>query len=186
MKRFLFILAAALTLTLSATAREFAAALPYVTGISLLGHSQGGVIAGMTAGDGSIDPESLILIAPGSVIKEACQRGHFFGNTFDPKDPPEYIKCFSHFKLGRDYMLQTQELDIYGVSVDFQGPACIIHGSKDGTVPMWCSEKYRDIYSNSQMHVVEGENHLIIKKRREVIGIILDFLSITLNQTCTM
>lgn len=26
------------------------------------------------------------------------------------------------------------------------------------------------------MHIVEGENHLIIRKRREVIGIILDYL----------
>ena len=39
-----------------------------------------------------------------------------------------------------------------------------------------------DIYSDSEMHVVEGENHLIIK---EVIGIIHDFLSKTLKQTCT-
>lgn len=164
---------------------DYAAALPYVTGISLLGHSQGGVIASMTAGDGSVDPESLILIAPGAVIKEACQGGRFFGNTFDPKDPPEYIRCFHHFKLGRDYMLQTQELDIYGVSADFQGPVCIIHGSRDGIVPLWCSEKYMDIYSNSGMHIVEGENHLIIRKRREVIGIILDFLNNTLNRKCT-
>ena len=42
-----------------------------------------------------------------------------------------------------------------------------------------------DIYSDSEMHVVEGENHLIIKKRKEVIGIIHDFLSKTLKQTCT-
>lgn len=156
---------------------NYAAALPYVTGISLLGHSQGGVIASMTAGDRSIDPESLILIAPGAVIKEACQGGHFFGNAFDPKDPPEFIRCFHHFKLGRNYLLQTQELDIYGVSANFQSPVCIIHGSKDGIVPLWCSEKYNDIYSNSEMHIVEGENHLIIKKRKEVIGIILNFLS---------
>lgn len=164
---------------------DYAAALPYVTGISLLGHSQGGVIASMTAGDRGIDPESLILIAPGAIIKKACQGGQFFGNTFDPKDPPEYIRCFHHFKLGRNYLLQTQELDIYGVSADFQGPVCIIHGSRDGTVPLWCSEKYMDIYSNSEMHIVEGENHLIIRKRREVIGIILDFLENTFNRSCT-
>ena len=30
------------------------------------------------------------------------------------------------------------------------------------------------------MHIVEGENHLIIKKRRKVIGIIRDFLKRTL------
>lgn len=159
---------------------DYAASLPYVSGISLLGHSQGGVIASMTAGAEDIDPEALILLAPGSVIKEACQGGHFFGNEFDPKDPPEYIKCFHHFKLGRNYLLQTQKLDIYGTSAGYQGPVCIIHGSRDGIVPLWCSEKYRDIYSNSEMHIVEGENHLIIMKRKEVIGIILDFLKITL------
>ena len=155
---------------------DYAASLPYVTGISLLGHSQGGVIASMTAGDDDISPEALILLAPGAVIKEATQGGHFFGNSFDPQDPPEYIKCFHHFKLGRNYLLQTQELDVYGVSGKYQGPVCIIHGSEDGIVPMWCSEKYDAIYDNSEMHVVEGENHLIIKKRKEVIRIILDFL----------
>ena len=160
----------------------YASSLPYVSGISFLGHSQGGVIASMSAGDEGMDPESLILIAPGSVIKEATQGGHFFGNSYDPKDPPEYIKCFHHFKLGRNYMLQTQELDIYGVSGNYQGPVCIIHGSNDGTVPLWCSEKYDAIYANSEMHIVEGENHLIIRKRPEVIAIILDFLRRTLDQ----
>ena len=164
---------------------DYAATLPYVAGISLLGHSQGGVIASMTAGADNINPKALILLAPGSVIKEACQGGHFFGNEFDPNDPPEYIKCFHHFKLGRNYLLQTQELDIYEVAERYQGPACIIHGSKDGIVPLWCSEKYKAIYSDSRMHIVEGENHLIIKKQKEVIRIILDFLKDTLKQPCT-
>ena len=48
-------------------------------------------------------------------------------------------------------------------------------------VPLWCSEKYMDIYSNAEMHIVEGENHLIIRKQKEVIGIILDFMKQTLN-----
>ena len=155
---------------------NYAASLTYVTGISLLGHSQGGVIASMTAGSEGIRPESLILLAPGSVIKEATQGGHFFGNSFDPKDPPEYIKCFHHFKLGRNYLLQTQDLDIYGVSGNYQGPVCIIHGNRDGIVPLWCSEKYDAIYEHSEMHIVDGENHLIIRKRHEVIAIISDFL----------
>lgn len=160
---------------------DYASSLPYVTDISLLGHSQGGVIASMTAGDENINPRSLILLAPGSVIKEATQGGHFFGNSFDPKNPPEYIKCFHHFKLGRNYMIQTQDLDIYGISEKYQGPACIIHGSKDGTVPLWCSEKYDAIYENSELHIVEGENHLIIKKRPEVIAIIIGFLKKTIS-----
>ena len=51
----------------------------------------------------------------------------------------------------------------------------------DGIVPLWCSEKYDEIYSDSEMHIVEGENHLIIKKQKEVIRIILDFLKDTLK-----
>lgn len=65
----------------------------------------------MTAGNERITPESLILLAPGAIIKEATQGGHFFGNSFDPANPPEDIKCFHHFKLGRDYLVQTQSLD---------------------------------------------------------------------------
>lgn len=155
---------------------HYAASLPYVTGISLLGHSQGGVIASMTAGTEGIHPEALILLAPGAVIKEACQGGHFFGNTFDPNDPPEYITCFHHYKLGRNYLLQTQQLDIYGVATNYQGPVCIIHGTDDGIVPLWCSEKYQAIYADAEMHIVEGENHLIIKKLPTVIRLIQEFL----------
>lgn len=61
----------------------------------------------MTSGDMDICPESLILLAPGSVIKETIRGGRFFSNSFDPKDPPEYIKCFHHFRLGRNFMLRT-------------------------------------------------------------------------------
>lgn len=156
---------------------DYAASLPYVRGVSLLGHSQGGVIASMTAGADDISPETLVLLAPGSVIKEATQGGHFFGNTFDPKDPPEFIRCFGSYKLGRRYLCETQDLDIYGISSAYQGPVLILHGSKDGIVPLWCSEKYKAVYSDSEMHIVKGENHLIINKRHKIISLILDFLS---------
>ena len=153
--------------------------LPCVTSISLLGHSQGGVIASMLAGrlakEGK-SPEALVLLAPGSVIKEACQGGHFFRNTFDPKNPPEYIKCFGWYRVGREYMLTTQELDIYGTSEQYQGPVCIIHGTKDGIVPLWCSQRYDSIYQHSSFHLLEGENHLMVSHLKETNQIIIDFL----------
>lgn len=159
---------------------DYVDSLPCVTGISLLGHSQGGVIASMLAGRlvaESNAPDALVLLAPGSVIKEACQRGHFFGNQFDPKDPPEYIKCFGFYKVGREYMLTTQELDIYGTSEQYHGPVCIIHGTKDGIVPLWCSQRYNSIYQNSTLHLIDGENHLMIKHLGKTKAIISDFIS---------
>lgn len=72
---------------------EYARSLPYVSSIGLLGHSQGGVIASMTAerlADAGVAPEALVLIAPGSVIKDACRGGKFFNARFAPQDPPEF------------------------------------------------------------------------------------------------
>ncbi len=103
---------------------DYVQSLPYVNGVGLLGHSQGGVIASMVAGrlaSESKVPSGVVLIAPGSVIKEACQGGKFFNATFDPKDPPEYIRCWGLYKLGREYLVTTQQLDIYGTAAAYQG-----------------------------------------------------------------
>ncbi|MBQ9475887.1 MAG: alpha/beta fold hydrolase [Bacteroidales bacterium] len=123
---------------------QYVNSLPYVRGIGLLGHSQGGVIASMLAGRLSEEgaaPDGLLLIAPGSVIKEACQGGRFFNARFNPDNPPEYIRCLGLYKLGREYLITTQSLDIYGTASAYKGPVEIIHGSRDGIVPVWCSEK---------------------------------------------
>ena len=158
---------------------EYVKALPYVDRIGLLGHSQGGVIASMTAGrleaEGSA-PDGLVLIAPGSVIKEACQGGKFFSARFDPKDPPEFIRCWGFMKLGREYLLTTQQLDIYGTASAYKGPVRILHGTRDGIVPMWCSEKFKDTYGDrAELVTVEGENHTITRKRKEVVASVVSF-----------
>ncbi len=160
---------------------EYACSLPYVTKVSILGHSQGGVVASMLAGELAKEgrsPHKLILLAPGAVIKEACQGGHFFGKRFDPKNPPKYIKCFGLYKLGREYLTTTQQLDIYGTSAHYQGPVCIIHGTKDRIVPLWCSKRYDSIYKHSKLHLIEGETHTMHKKLNETTRIINEFIKL--------
>ena len=153
---------------------NYVSSLPYVESIGLLGHSQGGVVASMTAGRLATDgkaPAGIVLIAPGSVIKEACQAGKFFNARFDPTDPPEFVRCLVFMKLGREYLLTTQQLDIYGTAAAYQGPVLLLHGSRDGTVPMWCSEKFLETYGNhATLQVVEGENHTITRHRKEVVA----------------
>ena len=158
---------------------DYVQSLPYVKGVGLLGHSQGGVVASMAAGrlaSGSTVPSGVVLIAPGSVIKEACQGGKFFNARFDPKDPPEYIRCFGFYKLGRDYLVTTQRLDIYGTAAAYQGPVLLLHGDRDGIVPMWCSERYLEAYGpHATLKVVEGENHTITRRRKQVVAETVEF-----------
>ena len=158
---------------------EYVKTLPYVSEISLLGHSQGGVVASMTAGileSRGEKPAGLVLIAPGSVVQDACRNGRFFGAEFNPADPPEYVKCFGIMKLGREYILSTQELDIYGTAKAYTGPVRLIHGSKDTIVPMSCSEKFVETYGDrSELITVEGENHMITRKKKEVVALAVSF-----------
>lgn len=160
---------------------EYASSLPYVTQIALLGHFQGGVVASMTAGILSArgeSPAALVLIAPGSVIQDACRNGRFFGAEFDPADPPEYVKCFGIMKLGREYILSTQELDIYGTAKGYTGPVRIIHGSKDKIVPLSCSEKFVETYTqDAELIIVEGENHMITRKLKKVVSLAVSFFA---------
>ena len=158
---------------------DYVQSLPYVSEVGLLGHSQGGVIASMTAGRlaaESVVPSGVVLIAPGSVIKEACQGGKFFNATFDSKNPPEYIRCWGIYKLGREYLVTTQQFDIYGTAAAYHGPVLLLHGDRDGIVPMWCSERYLQTYgTKATLKVVEGENHTITRRRKQVIASTVEF-----------
>lgn len=158
---------------------EYVKTLPYVSSIGFLGHSQGGVIASMTAGRLAATgeaPKALALLAPGAVIKEACQGGKFFDARFNPQNPPEYVRCWGIFKLGREYLLSTQTLDIYGTASAYKGKALILHGTADRTVPMWCSERYKTVYGdNAVFKIVAGENHTITRHRNEVVAEVVAF-----------
>ena len=160
---------------------RYACSLPYVSKIGLLGHSQGGVVASMTAGriaaSGSQkQPYGLVLIAPASVLKNACNQGSMLGAKFDPKNPPEYVKCFGMMKVSREYILSTQQIDIYGTAETYNGPVRIIHGSDDTLVPMWCSEDFKRTYGErAELIVVENENHRISRKTKQVAALVVDF-----------
>ncbi len=160
---------------------DYVQTLPYVTQVGLLGHSQGGVIASMTAGrlaaeqEGSV-PAGIVLVAPGSVIKEACQGGKFFNARFDPQDPPEYIRCWGIMKLGREYLLTTQQLDIFGTASAYAGPVLLLHGDQDKIVPLWCSERYAETYGErATLRIIPGVNHTITSHRSEVVAYAVDF-----------
>ena len=158
---------------------RYASSLPYVTRIGMLGHSQGGLVASMTAGRIATMPTTtkplyaLVLIAPATVLKNACQNGKLFDARFDPVNPPEYVKCFGLMKLGREYLLTTQQLDIYGTASAYQGPVLILHGENDRLVPLWCSQQYLTTYPNApQLTIVEGENHRISRKTKKVATLV--------------
>lgn len=137
----------------------YARKLPGVTSIALAGHSQGGVVASMTAGElGTQKVKALVLMAPAAVLREDAIRGQIFGVHYDPLNPPEIIDVRDH-KVGAAYVKTAQTLPIYETASQYQGPAYMIHGTGDVIAPYTYSLRYQRIYFNGKVHLIDGEDH---------------------------
>lgn len=145
--------------------------------ISVAGHSQGGVVASMLAGKlGSGKIHKVVLFAPAAVLRDDAIRGNVFGVNYDAANPPESVKIFEGYNLGRNYILTAQLLKIYETAEKFTGPVCLIHGTGDRIVPYTYSERYNKIYRNSELHLLEGVNHGFDSCWEEAAKIAADFL----------
>ena len=157
---------------------EYARALPYVSDISLLGHSQGGVVASMLAGRlGCPAIKSEVLMAPAAVLKDDALRGSSLGMTYDPADPPEYIEMWGGRRLGRGYILTAQKLDIYGTAKAFTGPCRVIHGTADSVVPIAYGRRYADELPSAEVYFIEGEDHGFSKYTPAAVRAAVEFLT---------
>lgn len=158
---------------------DYAKALPWVTSISLLGHSQGGVVAGMLAGQlGTQKVKALALLAPAAVLRDDAIRGNVQGAKFDPLNPPASVPLpNSQLKLGRHYIETVRNLPIYETSAQYQGPVLIVNGTGDTTVPYTYGERYQRIYFHGQLRLLPGEDHLFTHDNAGMAKIVSDFFS---------
>ncbi|MBQ9645389.1 MAG: alpha/beta fold hydrolase [Prevotella sp.] len=143
---------------------EYVRDLPYVSGVSIMGHSQGGVVAAMLAGELGPDAlQAVALYAPAAVLRDDAIRGTTPGVKPDPKNdpgnPPEYVEIWGGLKLGRDYVLSAQTLPIYETARAYRGPALIIHGNADRTVPYTYGMRFNEIWPGSEYVELEGFDH---------------------------
>ena len=54
----------------------------------------------------------------------------------------------------------------------------LIHGSKDTIVPMSCSDKFVETYTQeAELIIVEGENHMITRKLKTVVSHAVSFFA---------
>ena len=127
--------------------------------ISIAGHSQGGVVSSMVAGElGTDNIKAVALFAPAAVLRDDAIRGNVFGVQFNALNPPEYVEIMGH-KVGRNYFLLARDLPIYETAKKYQGPACLIHGTGDIIVPYTYSSRYHEIWENSEIRIIPEWDH---------------------------
>lgn len=155
---------------------EYVSKLPEVTSVSIAGHSQGGVVTSMVAGElGKDKVKSIALMAPAAVLRDDSARGIIFGVNCDVDNLPEYVEIFGGHKVGRKYIESAISLPIYETAAKYQGPVCIIHGRADHTVPFTYSQRYHDMYKHSELHLLKGLDHCLIPDDDKAARIVADY-----------
>lgn len=155
--------------------------MPDVSKIALVGHSQGGVVAAMTAGELKDEISAVALMAPAAVLRDDAIRGSTFGKTYNPLDPPEYVELWGNQRLGRKYITTAFSLPIYETSANYQGPALIIHGNADRVVPYTYGERFHQQWKGSEYILQEYFDHGFSQNVYRTTDLVSQFLIRTLR-----
>lgn len=160
---------------------DYASKLPNVKKISIAGHSQGGVVASMIAGElGAKKIYRVALMAPAAVLRDDAIRGNLMGKNYDSLNPPEFVEFSTphgNFKVGRNYITAAQTLPIFETAEKFTGNALMIHGTSDIVVPYTYSLRYKKIFKRGEVKLIENADHSFHGVELTVAGIAADFLS---------
>ena len=155
-------------------------AQPWVENISLLGHSQGGVVVSMTAGElGDSIIKNLVLMAPAAVLRDDAIRGNTQGAQYDPWNlQSDFVELpWGGYKLGRKYIESAVNLPIYETAERYTGPVLIIQGTHDRIVPYTYAERYHQGYKDSILKLIPDEDHSFTKNTAEAALLASDWLS---------
>lgn len=156
---------------------EYVRDLRYVSDLAIVGHSQGGVVASMTAGELGTDAfRAVVLMAPAAVLRDDAIRGSTMGKMYDPFDPGEYVELWGGMKLGGKYIRTAFSLPIYETAAKYQGPALIVHGTGDRVVPYTYGERYHQIWPKSELVLQEYYDHGFSQDIYRTTDIVADYL----------
>lgn len=151
--------------------------------ISLVGHSQGGVVVSMTAGELGADKiKCEVLAAAAAVLRDDAIRGNTQGATYDPYNmTTDYIELPPRMdgktiRIGKKYIDTAMNLPIYETAANYSGPVLILHGTHDQIVPYTYSERYHEKLTNSQIRLISDENHVFSNTCNETALLIADWL----------
>ena len=166
---------------------EYVRDLRYVSDLAIVGHSQGGVVASMTAGVlseelGEPAFKAVALMAPAAVLREDAIRGNTMGKMYDPFDPGEYVELWGGLKLGGEYIRTAFSLPIYETAEKYMGSALIVHGNGDRVVPYTYGERFHQIWPGSEYVLLEYFDHGFSQNIYRTTDIVSQYLIKTLKK----
>lgn len=127
--------------------------------VTLLGASQGGVVSALVASNHPDDVGGLMLLYPAFIIPELVK--NTYHSLEEVPDNPSYLGALN---LGRNYVTDIWNLDIYKEIAKYSKKVLIVHGSQDHIVPILYSERAKEAYPNAELFQIKGAGHHFTKQ----------------------
>ncbi|KAK8847102.1 hypothetical protein M9Y10_019682 [Tritrichomonas musculus] len=127
--------------------------------ISLVGCSQGGVIATMLTAERSNEINNLILFYPAFNIPIEAHKGQMMDKKFDINNPPESLRVILVVKLYKCYIESATSLDIYETIKKINQKILIVHGDLDIFVNINYSIEASKVCKNCELLVIKRGTH---------------------------
>jgi len=154
----------------------YAQGLDFATEISVLGHSQGGVVAGMLAGYYPEVISRLVMLAPAASLKTDAQKGVCMLARYDTQRIPAKVDVGCGHVVGGLYFRMAKSLPIHEVTALFTGPAMAVACGQDTVVDEGEIRRYAEA-ENVAFCRYEGLDHgLAGKEQTQLFADVVKFL----------
>lgn len=121
--------------------------------IVLIGESQGGLVAALTAAHVSKDIRRLILVYPALCIPAQWNK------RYPQLSGIPDTTIIWNVPLGRRFFTELRDMDVFNVIGKFKKPVLIIQGDADAIVSLEDSRRALKIYKDARLYVIPGAGH---------------------------
>lgn len=122
--------------------------------IFLMGTSQGGMVSAMAGAAHPDEVRGMMLLYPAFCIPENA-RARFSAL----ESVPAQVSFFSWLTVGRRYVEDVWDYDVYADIAGYEKNVLILHGDRDRIVNLSYSRQAVEAYLAAELKVIEGAGH---------------------------
>ena len=147
--------------------------------IVLLGGSMGGLVTTLVGSGHQEEIAGMILMYPALSAKVDSGAERYATEA----DIPEDVSLFGGWiHVGKNYITDLWQVDFDQLLSSYQGHMLLLHGDRDGTVPISWSERAKEIIPDCEFHVIQNGGHEFFGQPFEdAMAHILPYLDTQLN-----
>lgn len=140
--------------------------------IFLMGTSQGGMVSAMAGAAHPDEIKGMMLLYPAFCIPENARER--FPSI---EEVPETISFFSWLTVGRNYVTDVWNYDVYADVTTYDKDILILHGDRDGIVDISYSERAAEQYPSAELEIISGAGHGFSGDNFDLaVGYLFDYL----------